>query len=282
MGSLNFYGEGETSPFFILTLKARNLKMLKNVVGLVTGGASGLGKATVERFVREGAKVALVDLPTSKGAEVVKEIDSDRCIYIPADITKEDDIANALEEIKTKYKRLDTAVSCAGIGVAFKTYNFNKNKAHSLEDFTRVQMVNTVGTFNVIRQAVGMMGSNEPDDDNQRGVVINTASVAAFDGQMGQAAYSASKGAIVGMTLPLARDLASQGIRVNCIAPGLFDTPLLQSLPEKVRAFLAKTVPNPSRLGDPDEYAQLVESIVLNRMLNGEAIRLDGAIRMQP
>jgi len=146
----------------------------------------------------------------------------------------------------------------------------------------KVQLVNTCGTFNVIRQAVGLIGKNEPDSDNQRGVVINTASVAAFDGQMGQAAYSASKGAIVGMTLPLARDLASQGIRVNCIAPGLFDTPLLQSLPEKVRAFLAKTVPNPSRLGDPDEYAQLVESIVLNRMLNGETIRLDGAIRMQP
>jgi len=167
-------------------------------------------------------------------------------------------------------------------GVAFKVYNFNKDKAHTQEDFIKVQLVNTCGTFNVIRQAVGLIGKNEPDSDNQRGVVINTASVAAFDGQMGQAAYSASKGAIVGMTLPLARDLASQGIRVNCIAPGLFDTPLLQSLPEKVRAFLAKTVPNPSRLGDPDEYAQLVESIVLNRMLNGETIRLDGAIRMQP
>ena len=151
-----------------------------------------------------------------------------------------------------------------------------------MEDFNKVQMVNVCGTFNVIRLAVGMMGSNEPDDDNQRGVVINTASVAAFDGQMGQAAYSASKGAIVGMTLPLARDLAQQGIRVNTIAPGLFDTPLLASLPEKVRAFLAKTVPNPSRLGNPDEYAHLVQHIVLNKMMNGETIRLDGAIRMQP
>jgi len=195
---------------------------------------------------------------------------------------KSEDVAAALEETKGKFGRLDAVVNCAGIGVAFKVYNFNKDKAHSQEDFIKVQMVNTCGTFNVIRQAVGLIGKNEPDSDNQRGVVINTASVAAFDGQMGQAAYSASKGAIVGMTLPLARDLASQGIRVNCIAPGLFDTPLLQSLPEKVRAFLAKTVPNPSRLGDPDEYAQLVESIVLNRMLNGETIRLDGAIRMQP
>lgn len=143
-------------------------------------------------------------------------------------------------------------------------------------------MVNLVGTFNVIRLAVGLMGANEPDGDNQRGVVINTASVAAFDGQMGQAAYSASKGAIVGMTLPLARDLATQGIRVNTIAPGLFDTPLLASLPEKVRAFLAKTVPNPSRLGDPDEFAHLAQHIILNKMMNGETIRLDGAIRMQP
>merc|ERR1719282_1113688 len=181
-----------------------------------------------------------------------------------------------------KFKRLDTAISCAGIGVAFKTYNFNKNKAHSLEDFTKVQMVNTVGTFNVIRLSAGLIGQNEPDMDGQRGVVINTASIAAYDGQMGQAAYSASKGAIVGMTLPVARDLASQGIRVNTIAPGLFDTPLLASLPEKVRIFLAKTVPNPSRLGNPDEFAHLVQHIILNKMINGETIRLDGAIRMQP
>ena len=166
--------------------------------------------------------------------------------------------------------------------MAFKTYNFNKEKPHGLGDFTKVQMVNVVGTFNVSRLAVGLMGQNDPCDDNQRGVVINTASVAAFDGQMGQVAYSASKGAIVGMTLPMARDLASKGIRVVTIAPGLFDTPLLASLPEKVRAFLAKTVPNPSRLGLPDEYAQMVQAIVLNNMLNGEVIRLDGALRMQP
>merc|ERR1712038_2170530 len=143
-------------------------------------------------------------------------------------------------------------------------------------------MVNVCGTFNVSRLAVGLMGENEPDKDGQRGIVINTASVAAFDGQMGQVAYSASKGAIVGMTLPMARDLSTQGIRVVTIAPGLFDTPLLASLPEKVRAFLAKNVPNPSRLGDPDEYAHLVQHIILNTMMNGETIRLDGAIRMQP
>jgi len=256
--------------------------MLKNVVGLVTGGASGLGKATVERFVREGAKVALVDLKASKGAEVVKEIGSDNCIFVPADITKEGDIKDALAEIESKFNRLDTAVSCAGIGVAFKTYNFNKGFAHSLEDFTKVQMVNTVGTFNVIRLSAGLMGKNDPDVDGQRGVLIQTASIAAYDGQMGQAAYAASKGAIVGMTLPIARDLASHGIRCVTIAPGLFDTPLLASLPEKVRNFLAKNVPHPSRLGNPDEYAALVQHVVNNKMLNGEVIRIDGALRMMP
>lgn len=241
-----------------------------------------MGRATVERFVREGARVTMCDLPTSQGAALAAQINSENLIFVPTDITKTEDVENALAETKDKFGRLDATINCAGIGVAFKVYNFNKQRAHSLEDFTKVQMVNTVGTFNVIRLAVGVMGENEPDSDNQRGVVVNTASVAAFDGQMGQAAYSASKGALVGMTLPLARDLASQGIRVNTIAPGLFDTPLLASLPEKVRAFLAKTVPNPSRLGYPDEYASLVQTIVLNRMLNGETIRLDGAIRMQP
>jgi 3-hydroxyacyl-CoA dehydrogenase/3-hydroxy-2-methylbutyryl-CoA dehydrogenase len=256
--------------------------MLKNVVGLVTGGASGLGKATVERFIREGARVTLVDLPTSKGHEVAKELGEERCLFVPANVCQEDDIKSALEATREKYGRLDAAVSCAGIGVAFKTYNFNKNNPHSLEDFIKVQMVNTVGTFNVIRLSVGLIGQNEPDDDGQRGVVINTASVAAYEGQMGQAAYSASKGAIVGMTLPIARDLASQGIRCVTIAPGLFDTPLLASLPEKVRAFLAKTVPNPSRLAYPDEYAHLAQHIVCNKMINGEVIRIDGALRMQP
>jgi 3-hydroxyacyl-CoA dehydrogenase/3-hydroxy-2-methylbutyryl-CoA dehydrogenase len=255
--------------------------MLKNVVGLVTGGASGLGKATVERFVREGAKVTLVDLPSSQGASVAEQL-GENCLFAPTDITKTEDVEAALAQTKAKFGRLDATINCAGIGVAFRVYNFNKSLPHTLEDFTKVQMVNTVGTFNVIRLAAGLMGQNEPDQDGQRGVIVNTASVAAFDGQIGQVAYSASKGAIVVMTLPLARDLASVGIRVNTIAPGLFDTPLLASLPEKVRAFLAKTVPNPSRLGNPDEYAALVQHIVTNHMMNGETIRLDGAIRMQP
>lgn len=218
---------------------------------------------------------------TSKGNDVAKEL-GDNVLYVPVDVTSEKDVTNAVQATKDKFGRLDFTVNCAGTGVAFKTYNFNKNLPHKLEDFTKVIMVNTVGTFNVIRLTAGLIGLNEPNKDGQRGVIVNTASVAAYDGQIGQAAYSASKGAVVGMTLPIARDLSTQGIRVVTIAPGLFDTPMLSSLPEKVRAFLAKTVPFPQRLGDPSEFAQLVQSIYENPLLNGEVIRLDGALRMMP
>lgn len=248
-------------------------------MALVTGGASGLGRATVERFARAGSKVILADLETSQGDEVAKELGSN-VVFVPLDVTSENDITQALNTAKEKFGRLDVAVNCAGIAVAFKVFNFNKKLPHRLEDFQRTMNVNTVGTFNVIRLSASLIGENTPDEGGQRGVIINTASIAAFDGQMGQAAYSASKAAIVGMTLPLARDLAGHGIRVVTIAPGLFDTPLLQGLPEDVRTFLAKTVPFPKRLGDPKEFAQMVESIVDNPMLNGEVIRLDGALRM--
>lgn len=187
-----------------------------------------------------------------------------------------------LDVTKEKFGKLDVVVNAAGIAVAHKTYNFKKKMPHRLEDFTKVITVNTIGSFNVIRLAVGLMAENTPNVDGQRGVIVNTASVAAYDGQMGQAAYSASKGGIVAMTLPLARDLSSDGIRVVTIAPGLFDTPMLQALPDKVRSYLAKSIPFPQRLGAPDEYAQLVQSIVENPLLNGETIRLDGALRMMP
>ncbi|GLH14337.1 hypothetical protein R5R35_011688 [Gryllus longicercus] len=254
--------------------------MLKNIVGLVTGGASGLGLATVQRIVREGGRAVICDLPNSKGNDEAKKL-GNQAVFVPVDVTSEDEVKTALQVTKDTFGYLNVAVNCAGIGVAFKTYNFNKELPHKLEDFSRVLMINTVGTFNVTRLAVGLIGKNEPNKDGERGVVVNTASVAAFDGQMGQAAYAASKGAIVSMTLPLARDLASQGIRVCTIAPGLFDTPLLQALPDKVRSFLARTIPFPPRLGDPDEYALLVQSIIVNPLLNGEVIRLDGALRMQ-
>lgn len=258
-----------------------NIRCVKGLVGLVTGGASGLGRATAERLLQLGASAVVVDLPGSDGAAVAAAL-GERCVFAPADVTSEDDVRAAVSLAREKFGRLDVAVNCAGIAVAVKTYNFKKDVPHSLDDFQRVINVNIAGSFNVIRLAVGEMAKNEPDSDGQRGCIINTASVAAFDGQVGQAAYSASKGGIVGMTLPIARDLAPMGIRVLTIAPGLFATPLLASLPEKVRSFLARQVPFPSRLGNPAEFAHLVTSLVENPMINGEVIRLDGAIRMQP
>jgi 3-hydroxyacyl-CoA dehydrogenase/3-hydroxy-2-methylbutyryl-CoA dehydrogenase len=247
----------------------------------VTGGASGLGRATAERFARAGSKVVIGDLKGSDGDKVAKEL-GNNVVYVPLDVTSENDVLEALNVAKSKFGKLDVAVNCAGIGIAIKTYNFNKKLAHNLEPFAKVIGVNLIGTFNVIRLSAGLIGENEPNQDGQRGVIINTASVAAYDGQIGQAAYAASKAGVVGMTLPIARDLSTQGIRICTIAPGLFETPMLQALPEKVRAFLAKTVPFPQRLGNPSEYAQLVESIVDNPMLNGETIRIDGALRMMP
>jgi len=255
--------------------------MLKSAVTLVTGGASGLGRATAERFAQNGAKVVLCDLSTSQGGEVAKSL-GDNVVFVPVDVTSEKDVITAIETTKSKFGRLDVAVNCAGTAVASRTFNFVKNAPHRLEDFARVLNVNTVGTFNVIRLAAGLMGHNEPNVDGQRGVIINTASVAAYEGQIGQAAYAASKAAVVGMTLPIARDLSSQGIRVVTIAPGLFNTPMLAQLPEKARKALAETVPFPKRLGNPSEYAQLVEAIVNNPLLNAETIRIDGALRMGP
>jgi len=256
-----------------------NLRNVKGLVALVTGGASGLGKATAQRLIQNGARVAILDLPTSEGANVAKELGSD-CIFTPASVASEEDVKAALSQVKSTFNRLDATVNCAGIGVAFKIYNFNKDFPHSLDDFQRVMTVNAIGTFNVCRLAVGLMGKNDPDKDNQRGVIVNTASIAAYEGQIGQCAYSASKGAIVGLTVPMARDLASQGIRVCTIAPGLFNTPLLASLPEKVQKFLAETIPFPKRLGDPSEYAHIVQTIIENPLMNGEVIRVDGCLRM--
>uniref|UniRef100_A0A8C4R548 3-hydroxyacyl-CoA dehydrogenase type-2 n=1 Tax=Eptatretus burgeri TaxID=7764 RepID=A0A8C4R548_EPTBU len=257
------------------------IRSVRGMVALVTGGASGLGRATIERLTQQGARAVLLDVPTSEGEIIAKGIGKD-CIWAPADVTSEAEVQRSVSLAQEKFGRLDVVVNCAGIAVAVKTYNFSKKAPHSLEFFQRILQVNTVGTFNVIRLAAGEMAKNEADADGHRGVIVNTASVAAFDGQVGQAAYSASKGAIVGMTLPIARDLSPQGIRVVTIAPGIFATPMVNSLPDKVRTFLARQVPFPCRLGDPSEFAHLVQSIVENPMLNGEVIRLDGAIRMQP
>jgi len=251
---------------------------LASVRAVVTGGASGLGRATAARLAAAGGRVAILDRPASAGAEVAKSLAN--AVFTPADVTSADEVARALDTARDRMDGINVLVNCAGIGTAMKT--FGKAGPAKLEEFTRVISVNLIGTFNCIRLAAAHMAQNAPGPDGERGVVVNTASVAAFDGQIGQAAYSASKGGIVGMTLPIARDLAEQGIRVMTIAPGIFETPLLGTLPEPVRASLARQVPFPSRLGQPDEYAALVCHIVTNVMLNGETIRLDGAIRMAP
>ena len=252
---------------------------LSAVRAVVTGGASGLGRATAARLVAAGARVALLDRPASAGADVAKAL-GPAAAFVPADVTSADEVGGALDRAAAACGGLNVLINCAGIGTAMKT--LGKAGPARLEDFTRVIQVNLIGTFNCIRLAAAHMARNGPTADGERGVVINTASVAAFDGQIGQAAYSASKGGIVGLTLPVARDLAEHGIRVITIAPGIFDTPLLGTLPDPVRASLAGQVPFPRRLGQPDEYASLALHIITNVMLNGETIRLDGAIRMQP
>jgi 3-hydroxyacyl-CoA dehydrogenase / 3-hydroxy-2-methylbutyryl-CoA dehydrogenase len=251
---------------------------LASVRAVVTGGASGLGRATSARFAAAGGRVAIVDRPASAGAEVAKSLA--HAVFTPADVTSADEVSRALDTARERLGGINVLVNCAGIGTAMKT--FGKAGPAKLEEFTRVISVNLIGTFNCIRLAAVHMAKNTPGPDGERGVVINTASVAAFDGQIGQAAYSASKGGIVGMTLPIARDLASYGIRVVTIAPGIFDTPLLAGLPEPARISLGKQVPFPPRLGRPREFAMLAKQIVENEMLNGEVIRLDGAIRMAP
>ncbi|MET9026513.1 3-hydroxyacyl-CoA dehydrogenase [Nocardia sp. NPDC004168] len=250
---------------------------ISNSVAAVTGGASGLGLATVRELHGKGAKVVIIDLPSSSGEAVAKEL-GDGVVFAAADVTNEEQVTAALDAAQ-ELGDLRIAVNCAGIGNAIKTVG--KNGAFPLADFTKVVNVNLIGTFNVIRLAAERIAKTDPVGE-ERGVIINTASVAAFDGQIGQAAYSASKGGIVGLTLPVARDLAAIKIRVVTIAPGLFHTPLFATLPDEAIASLGAQVPHPSRLGDPSEYAALARHIVENPMLNGETIRLDGAIRMAP
>ena len=252
---------------------------LSTVKAIVTGGASGLGRATAARVIAGGGRVAILDLPRSAGADVARDL-GDRAVFTPADVTSAEAVADAVEQARARFGGVNVLVNCAGIGTAMKTVG--RAGPAKLEDFSRVIQVNLIGTFNCIRLAATAMAQNAAGADGERGVIVNTASVAAFDGQIGQAAYSASKGGIVGMTLPIARDLAELGIRVVTIAPGIFDTPLLATLPEPVRTSLGKQVPFPQRLGRADEYAALAIHIIENVMLNAETIRLDGAIRMQP
>jgi len=250
---------------------------IENCAAVVTGGASGLGEASARKLSAAGARVTIFDLNTGRGETVAKQIKGQ---FTKVNVSDEESVRAGLDEAEKAHGAIRILVNCAGIAIGQKTTS--RGEAHSQEDFERVIGVNLFGTFNCLRLAATRMVSQEPVNREERGVIINTASVAAYDGQIGQAAYSASKGGIVGMTLPTARDLAGKGVRVMTIAPGIFHTPLMDNLPEEVQQSLGESVPFPARLGDPGEFAALVLHICENAYLNGETIRLDGAIRLPP
>ena len=253
---------------------------IQGLTAVVTGGGSGLGEATSRAIVARGGRVAIVDLERSNGQKIAEELGKD-VLFTPADVASEEAVTSALDAAVETFGGIHVNVNCAGIGTASRTLA-KDGTPFDLGLFQKTLEVNLVGTFNVLRLCAARMAANEPNDQKERGVIVNTASVAAYEGQIGQAAYSASKGGVVGMTLPIARDLSNIGVRVCTIAPGLFATPMLMGLPEPAREALGASIPFPSRLGDPAEYAALACHIVENPMLNGEVIRLDGAIRMQP
>jgi len=252
---------------------------IAGAVALVTGGASGLGEATVHMMVEGGGKAVILDRPGSAGEDVARQLGA-QAHFVPADVTSPEEVQAAVARAVERFGTVHVCVNCAGVGAAMRTVS--RQGPMPLEIFARVVAINLTGTFNVLRLAAAQMATNQPNDEGERGVIINTASAAAFDGQIGQAAYSASKGGVVGMTLPIARDLAGDGIRVNTILPGIFETPLMAGAPEAVKAGLAASVPFPKRLGQAPEYAQLALTMITNGYFNGEDVRLDGAIRMAP
>jgi NAD(P)-dependent dehydrogenase (short-subunit alcohol dehydrogenase family) len=252
---------------------------LEKVIAVVTGGASGLGRATAERLIAAGAKVALLDRRNSSGEQVAKELGSS-ALFLAADVASGSEVSAALQTVKEQLGSVSVLVNCAGLGSSATV--LGPRGPAKLEDFTRMVEVNLIGTFNCIRLAAAQMAKNEPTPEGERGVIINTASTAAYEGQVGQAAYAASKAGVVGMTLPIAREFGELGIRVMTIAPGLFDTPMMATAPEPIRAALIKQIPFPKRLGRTEEFAGLVQHIIENAMLNGETIRLDGGVRYTP
>jgi NAD(P)-dependent dehydrogenase (short-subunit alcohol dehydrogenase family) len=259
------------------------MKLDKSVAAVVTGGASGLGEATARALAAQGVRVALFDLNEERGEALAKEIGG---VFCKVDVTSEEQVDAAFAKARAAHGQERILVNCAGTGNAVKTAFRDKEtkepRHFPLNAFEKIIQINLIGTFRCIAKSAQGMLSLEPQDDGDRGAIVNTASVAAEDGQMGQAAYSASKAGVVGMTLPIARDLASEGIRVNTILPGIFDTPLLRGAPENVKAALGASVPFPKRLGQPTEYAQLALTMITNGYFNGEDVRLDGAIRMAP
>jgi 3-hydroxyacyl-CoA dehydrogenase/3-hydroxy-2-methylbutyryl-CoA dehydrogenase len=246
---------------------------------LVTGGASGLGEATVRMFAAEGANAVIMDVNEQGGKALEKELGA-RALFVKTDVTDDDDVNRALSSVMERLGAIHCLVSCAGTGIAQRTVS--RDGPHPLKSFEWLVKLNLVGTFNVASKAAALMSKNEPDGEGERGVIVNVASVAAFEGQIGQAAYAASKAGVVGMTLPMARDLAGMGIRVMAIAPGFFMTPLTSALPEENMKRLAESIPFPKRTGRIEEFARLVKEVVGNPYLNGETIRLDGAVRMAP
>lgn len=253
---------------------------ITNKVAVVTGAASGLGHATASAIVAKGGKVMILDRDEERGAQVAAEL-GEAAAFVATDVTDEASVQAAIAATLEKFGAIHLCVNCAGVGSAMKTVG-RDNQPHDLGVFSKVVQINLIGTFNVLRLAAAAMAENEPGEDGERGLIVNTASVAAFDGQIGQVAYSATKGGIVGMTLPIARDLAPLGIRCNTIAPGIFNTPLMQSMPDKVKEPLIAMTQFPKRLGNPSEYAALVCHMMENKFLNGETIRIDGSIRMEP
>ena len=251
--------------------------IINGITAVITGGASGLGEATVRELLEQGANVSILDFAEDRGEKVASEL-GEKVIFCKADITKEDEVQAAINRTMEAFGAVHVAINCAGVGTPAKV--LGKEGPMGMDLFNRVVQINLMGTMNVIRLAAEQMVKNQPNEDGEKGVVVNTASVAAFEGQIGQAAYSASKAGVAGMTLPIAREFAEYGIRVMTIAPGIFETPMLMGLPENVQEALGKMVPFPKRLGKPREFSGLIRHIIENSMLNGEVIRLDGCIRM--
>ena len=273
-------GESRVSEFLYFNFSLQEETMeIKGKTALVTGGASGLGAAAVRRITAAGGNAAILDVQEEKGKALANELGK-AALFCKTDVTSESDVNQTIEKARATFGGVHICVNAAGSGWAERTVT--KTGAHSLSNFEKVIRLNLIGTFNVASKAALAMTLNQPAENGERGVIINVSSTAAFDGQIGQAAYSASKGAVVGMTLPMARDLSGLGIRVMTIAPGLFNTPLLALLPQDYIKALNESVPFPKRIGNPDEFALLVEQIILNPYLNGEVIRLDGALRMAP